>query len=98
MNVFRWMQDNYVLEYNEGNKNTTGLYDYGNDRLMKSNLKDVLAPKRDSMERKVKAFIQQYHNRLLEDRMLPGESKSHIKIKSLLKEAFLLNTQLIKQC
>jgi hypothetical protein len=40
---------------------------------MQSNLKDVLVPKRDSMERKVKAFIQQYHNRLLEDNMLPGK-------------------------
>ncbi len=69
MNTFRWVQDNYVLEYNEGH--TTGLYDYSNDRLMKSDLKDLLVPKRDSMERKMKAFIQQYHNRLLEDRMLP---------------------------
>ena len=69
MNVFRWVQDNYVLEYNEGR--STGLYDYSNDRLMKSDLKDVLVPKRDSMERKLKAFIQQYHNRLLEDKMLP---------------------------
>lgn len=72
MNVFRWVQNNYVLEYDAGNSHTTGLYDYGNDRLMKSDLKDVLVPKRDSMERKVKAFIQQYHNRLLEDRMLPA--------------------------
>jgi len=71
MNVFRWVQDNYVLEFNEGH--TTGLYDYSNDRLMQSNLKDVLVPKRDSMEKKVKAFIQQYHNRLLEDNMLPGK-------------------------
>jgi phosphoglycerol transferase MdoB-like AlkP superfamily enzyme len=71
VNAFRWVQENYVLEYNEGH--TTGLYDYSNDRLMQSNLKDVLVPKRDSMERKVKAFIQQYHNRLLEDNMLPGK-------------------------
>ncbi|MGZ8511368.1 MAG: LTA synthase family protein [Chitinophagaceae bacterium] len=71
MNVFRWIQDNYVLEYNEGH--TTGLYDYNKDRLMRSDLKDVLLPKRDSMEQKMKAFIQQYHNRLLEDRMLPGK-------------------------
>ena len=71
MNTFRWVQDNYVLEYNEGH--TTGLFDYNNDRMMKSDLKDLLVPKRDSMERKMKAFIQQYHNRLLEDRMLPGK-------------------------
>jgi hypothetical protein len=38
---------------------------------MKTDLKDKMVSKRDSMELKVKAFIQQYHNRLLEDRMLP---------------------------
>ena len=70
LNVFHWIQDNYVLEYDAGH--TTGLYDYSNDRLMNSDLKNVLMPKRDSMERKLKAFIQQYHNRLLDDRMLPG--------------------------
>jgi arylsulfatase A-like enzyme len=69
VNSFRWIQDNYVLEFNEGR--TTGLYDYSNDRLMKTDLKDKMVSKRDSMELKVKAFIQQYHNRLLEDRMLP---------------------------
>jgi arylsulfatase A-like enzyme len=71
MNVFRWTQGNYVLEYNQGR--TTGLYDYANDRLLKSDLKEILVPKRDSMEKKLKAFIQQYHNRLLEDKMLPGK-------------------------
>jgi phosphoglycerol transferase MdoB-like AlkP superfamily enzyme len=68
VNGFRWIQDNYVLEFNDGH--TTGLYDYGNDRLMKSDLKDKMLSKRDSMELKVKAFIQQYHNRLVEDRLL----------------------------
>ncbi len=72
MNVFRWVENNYVLEYSEGTHKTTGLFDYTNDRLMQNNLKDVMVPKRDSMEQKIKAFIQQYHNRLLEDRMLPG--------------------------
>ncbi|MEP7372353.1 MAG: LTA synthase family protein [Chitinophagaceae bacterium] len=69
VNAFRWIQDNYVLEFNDGH--TTGLYDYANDRLMKSDLKEHMISKRDSMELKVKAFIQQYHNRLLEDRLLP---------------------------
>ncbi len=71
VNAFRMIQDNYVLEFNEGH--TTSLYNYNNDRLMKFNLKDTdsMMPKRDSMERKLKAFIQQYHNRLLEDRLMP---------------------------
>jgi hypothetical protein len=72
MNVFRWIENNFVLEYSEATHSTTGLFDYANDRLMQHNLKDALVPKRDSMEQKIKAFIQQYHNRLLEDRLLPG--------------------------
>jgi phosphoglycerol transferase MdoB-like AlkP superfamily enzyme len=70
MNAFRWIQDDYVLELNEGR--TTGLYNYRQDRLMKTDLKEAMIPRRDSMERKLKAFIQQYHNRLLDDRLLPG--------------------------
>lgn len=68
LGTFRWIQDNYVLEYDNGK--TSGLYDYTHDRLMHSNLKEVLVPKKDSMERKMKAFIQQYHNRLIDDKLL----------------------------
>jgi hypothetical protein len=73
MNAFRWIEGNYVLELNEGK--TTGLYDYRQDRLMKSNLMDRMVSRKDSMEQRLKAFIQQYHNRLLEDRLLPGDKK-----------------------
>lgn len=69
MNAFRWIQGNYVLEFNNGQ--TSGLFNYHEDRLMKNDLRGQLAATRDSMERKLKAFIQQYHNRLLEDRLMP---------------------------
>lgn len=67
INAFRWVEDNYVLEFN--NNHTVGLYNYINDRLMLHNLKDSTFPKKAEMEKKIKAFIQQYHNRLLEDRV-----------------------------
>jgi arylsulfatase A-like enzyme len=72
INNFQWFHDNKLLEFN-GQK-VTGLYNYIDDRLLKNNLKDNYLLKQDSMEMKVKAFIQQYHNRLIEDRMLPRKT------------------------
>jgi hypothetical protein len=67
---FQWLQDQYLLQYD--GKKTTGLFDYVNDRLLKKNLRDQMPMKRDSLEIKMKAFIQQYHNRLTEDKLWPG--------------------------
>lgn len=66
---FQWLQDNYLLQF-DGLK-ASGLFDYQKDRLMKTDLKDQLPAVRDSLEWKMKAFIQQYHNRLIQDRMFP---------------------------
>ena len=68
-NGFQLVQDQYLLQFD--GQRTTGLFNYVNDRLLKNNLKNELAIKRDSMEIKIKAIIQQYHNRLIEDRLLP---------------------------
>ncbi|MET0464160.1 MAG: sulfatase-like hydrolase/transferase [Chitinophagaceae bacterium] len=66
---FQWIQDKYLLQF-DGLK-ASGLFDYRYDRLMKTDLKDQLPAVRDSLEMSMKAFIQQYHNRLIQDRMLP---------------------------
>lgn len=65
---FQWIQNNYLLQF-DGLK-TSGLFDYQRDRQMKSDLKDQLPAVKDSLELKMKAFIQQYHNRLIQDRLL----------------------------
>jgi hypothetical protein len=50
-----------------------GLYDYQNDKLMEENLVDRNPAVVETMERKVKAVIQQYNNRMIEDRLTVGE-------------------------
>jgi phosphoglycerol transferase MdoB-like AlkP superfamily enzyme len=71
INSFQWFHNNELLQ-SDGHK-TMGLYDFINDRFLKKNLQETHSPQQDSMEMKAKAFIQQYHNRLIGDRMLPGK-------------------------
>jgi ASC-1-like (ASCH) protein len=51
-------------------KNPTSMYDYINDPMLKNNLINTMKPKKDSMENIIKAFMQQYHNRLIEDSLI----------------------------
>ncbi len=69
MNGFHWFQGDYLLDYN--GKESTALYNYVKDPLLQQNLISTDTVYRKSMEKCLRAFIQQYHNRLLEDRMLP---------------------------
>lgn len=69
MNGFQWIENDYLLQF-DGLK-ASGLYNYVGDRLMKEDLKDKLPQKRDSLTNRMKAFIQQYHNRLLDDKLHP---------------------------
>ncbi len=69
METFRWIEDEYVLEYSNGR--TTGLFNFAKDKLTKKDLQNELPQRKADMELYLKAFIQQYHNRLLEDRLMP---------------------------
>ncbi len=64
-NGFQLFQDQYLLQMN-GTK-PTALFDYINDPTLKKNLISVQLQKKDSMENILKAFMQQYHNRLIDD-------------------------------
>jgi phosphoglycerol transferase MdoB-like AlkP superfamily enzyme len=68
-NGFQLLKDNYLARF-DGQK-ITGLFDYIHDRLLTTDLKEKMPAISDSMEQKIKAYIQQYHNRLIEDRMRP---------------------------
>ena len=74
INSFQWFHGHELLQF-DGEK-TIGLYNYVDDISLRKNLKDQHSSKKDSMEMKLKAFIQQYHNRLIEDRMFPGNNKN----------------------
>ncbi len=67
-NVFQFIQNDWVLQFNL--KKTTALYNLKYDRKMKINLVGKVAGVQLSMEKQVKAFIQQYNNRMVDDRML----------------------------
>ncbi len=69
METFRWIEDEYVLEYSNGR--TTGLFNFAKDKLTKKDLQNEMPQRKADMELHLKAFIQQYHNRLLENRLQP---------------------------
>lgn len=67
----RWINGDYLLFFD--GKRSTGLYNFKQDRLMKTDLLQDSAQRAAAMEQKVKAFIQQYNNRLIRNQLIaPG--------------------------
>jgi phosphoglycerol transferase MdoB-like AlkP superfamily enzyme len=66
---YQWTEGEYFLQFD--GTNTLGLFNYQQDKFLKHNLKDSLPAVRVAMENKLKAFIQQYNNRMLENRLKP---------------------------
>jgi phosphoglycerol transferase MdoB-like AlkP superfamily enzyme len=67
-NGFQLFQHQFMLQMN--GSNPSALYDYVSDPLLKNNLLFKMPLLRDSMNKTVKAFMQQYHNRLIDDDLL----------------------------
>jgi len=65
---FQLFDGQYVLQLND--KNASSLYNYIKDPKLNDNLLSKMRSKKDSMENTVRAFIQQYHNRLIDDRLV----------------------------
>lgn len=65
--VYQWYNGPYVLQFD--GKKTVGLYNYQKDRLLKNNLTGKLPAIQGPMETEVKAFAQQYVNRMLDDQL-----------------------------
>ncbi|QKG79648.1 LTA synthase family protein [Tenuifilum thalassicum] len=66
-NSYQLLMDDYVMVF-DGNQ-TKGLYSYKSDILMKENLKDKLPDVVEKMEHFLKAVIQQYNSRMIEDKL-----------------------------
>ena len=64
---YRWIEGDYLLFF-DGNKSQS-LYNYHTDRLMKDNLVKKEPDLTARLEKDLKAFIQQYNNRLLRDKL-----------------------------
>lgn len=65
---YRWIEGDYMLFF-DGEK-STALYNYKKDRANVNNLLPEEKKVADRMERKLKAFIQQYTNRLIQNRLI----------------------------
>ena len=66
-NTYQFFQDEYVLVFDGAR--SIGLYNFQNDRLMQENLVGKLPETVARLEKKIKAVIQQYNNRMIEDRL-----------------------------
>ncbi len=67
--TWEYMQDDYLLQFR--NEKVKGFYNYKKDRLLKHNLLNHPPVPIVPMERKLKAFIQQYKNRLINNQLTP---------------------------
>jgi len=66
--IYGLIKDGYYLEF-DGNISTT-LNDLGNDPLQKANILGREKKEKEKLELFIKAFIQQYNNRIIENRMM----------------------------
>jgi phosphoglycerol transferase MdoB-like AlkP superfamily enzyme len=69
-NAYQLFQDDHVLVY-DGTR-SIGLYNFKNDELMQDNLLEKMPELVGKMENKIKGVIQQYNNRMIEDRLTPS--------------------------
>lgn len=66
--VYQYVKYGYVIQF-DGTR-TTAVYSL-EDRMMKNNIVGRIGKRQDSMERELKAIIQQYMERMTGDRLLP---------------------------
>ncbi len=65
--VYQFVKGNYFMQF-DGSK-TIAIYDFVNDKFLKTNLKDSV-PEQVAMELELKALIQQYMQRMEENRLV----------------------------
>jgi hypothetical protein len=66
-NAYQLFEGDHLLQF-DGTR-SVGLYNFKTDKLTRHNLLDSLPAVRQPMEQKIKAIIQQYNNRMIEDRL-----------------------------
>lgn len=77
-NLYQLFRGNYLLRFN-GEKSVE-LYDFRNDIYLSNNLVTQLPDTVQSMERVLKAYIQQYNNRMVDDNLtIEGPQSGSIK-------------------
>jgi phosphoglycerol transferase MdoB-like AlkP superfamily enzyme len=76
-NTYQLFMDDSLLVF-DGTR-TIGLYNYQQDQLMQNNIMQAHPDMVKFMENKIKGVIQQYNNRMIEDRLIIGSEKSSLK-------------------
>ena len=71
--IYQYFQGNYMLMFN-GEKNL-GLYELTKDKMLRNNLLKDSANLANQLDVKLKAIIQQYNYRLLNNKMITGVDK-----------------------
>jgi len=67
-NSFQLINNQWMLQFDM--EKTKGLFNLKTDPLLKKNLADKNLPIQDSLERQIKAFIQQYNYRMVKNQMM----------------------------
>lgn len=65
--AYQYFEGDYMLVFD--GEQTAGLYNYKTDKLARTNLKDALPEVVTKLETRTRAFIQQYNNRLIDNRL-----------------------------
>jgi phosphoglycerol transferase MdoB-like AlkP superfamily enzyme len=79
-NLYQIFRGDYLLQFD--GKNTTALYQFKEDKFLRVNLMNQLPDTVQSMSRSLKAFIQQYNNRMVDNNLTPEGSQ----IKNAMKQ------------
>lgn len=66
--VFQLINDSLMLQYNE--TETVGLYRYKDDKALQNNLVGKLPAAQLHLEQQIKAILQQYNNRMLDNQLV----------------------------
>jgi len=66
-NVYQYFEGDYLLQFD--GINSVGLYDIQKDKLMSTDVLSQFPEVAGSMEKKLKALIQQYNNRMIADQL-----------------------------
>jgi len=71
---YQIIQQNFALHF-DGEK-ATALYNFKDDPLLQHNLKNIQIEKAEQMEKMLKAYIQQYNNRMIDNKLVPADGES----------------------
>ena len=68
---YQFLKDDYLLRFD--GKKTTAVYDFKKDAMLSNNLIAKSTKKTDSLTTELKAFVQQYNIRMLDNKLTTSE-------------------------